>query len=320
MNKRKISILEMLLIFCCFLLLFSTLAIAQHPVSVHADHRIFSNDSTVEDTTQITLSRWIKVKQEVRIENYFEYIDSLVCTIKISGSNKLREHHIAHQNAWIIDTLSSTDYYVKKLKDSFVFDQKKMIVLKEGDSIEIPGTKDINDLEQLFSMLYLDINIPEYRLRIYKSDSLLFSFPIRIGQNKKKYLAMSKRVTNLRTQTGTGKIVAHHKNPVYYNPVNMKRYKQTIRDDGQKTLLPRIPWLETEINGVRNGQMIHPTTNPVTLGKAYSNGCIGIKEQDAWIIYYFAPIGTPIYIRYDTVIETTDGKTIILEDIYNYLN
>lgn len=195
-----------------------------------------------------------------------------------------------------------------------------MLVLRSGDSILIPGTKEINQLQQLLTSMRLDVNIPEYRLRIYRGDSILFSFPIRVGQNKRKYLAMSKRVTNLRTQKGKGTIVVHYKNPVYYNPVNMKRYTQTKRDDGLKTLLPRIPWLETEINGVRNGQMIHPTTNPITLGSAYSNGCIGVKEQDAWLIYYYAPLGTPITIRYDTKIKATDGKTILLEDIYHYLN
>ena len=78
--------------------------------------------------------------------------------------------------------------------------------------------------------------------------------------------------------------------------------------------MPQIPWIETEINGVRNGQMIHPTTNPKTLGKAYSNGCIGTTEADAWIIYYYAPIGTPIEIKYD--LKNEDGKTLI--DIYGF--
>ena len=50
------------------------------------------------------------------------------------------------------------------------------------------------------------------------------------------------------------------------------------------TKLPQIPFIETEINGIRNGQLIHPTTNPETLNKAYSNGCIGTKEADAWVI------------------------------------
>ena len=81
--------------------------------------------------------------------------------------------------------------------------------------------------------------------------------------------------------------------------------------------MPQIPWIETEINGVRNGQMIHPTTNPKTLGKPYSNGCIGTKEGDAWVIYYYAPIDTGIRIRYDLNVKEAKGQKEILKDIYN---
>jgi L,D-transpeptidase ErfK/SrfK len=82
--------------------------------------------------------------------------------------------------------------------------------------------------------------------------------------------------------------------------------------------MPVIPWIETEINGIRNGQMIHPTTNPVTLGKASSNGCIGVTEADAWIIYYHAPLNTHVQIRYDLDILDEKGKVQKLKDIYNY--
>ena len=81
--------------------------------------------------------------------------------------------------------------------------------------------------------------------------------------------------------------------------------------------MPQIPFIETEINGIRNGQLIHPTTNPITLEKAYSNGCIGTKEADAWVIYYYAPIGTKIRIRYDINVKNSMGKKIVLKDIYN---
>ena len=80
--------------------------------------------------------------------------------------------------------------------------------------------------------------------------------------------------------------------------------------------MPQIPWIETEIDDVRNGQMIHPTTNTKTLGKISSNGCIGTKESDAWIIYYYAPLGTAITIRYDLEITKVNGDKVKLKDIY----
>jgi L,D-transpeptidase ErfK/SrfK len=128
---------------------------------------------------------------------------------------------------------------------------------------------------------------------------------------------MSGRVQDLRTISGEGKIVNHIRNPWYINPVDNHRYKFTKRDDGKTTKLPQIPFIETEINGFRHGQLIHPTTNPNTLGKAHSNGCIGTNEADAWIIYYYAPISTRIHIRYDLHQENEKGDTIVLKDIYN---
>ena len=128
---------------------------------------------------------------------------------------------------------------------------------------------------------------------------------------------MSGRTQDLKTKTGEGQIVNHVRNPRYINPVNNHEYLVTRRDDNKVTKLPQIPFIETEINGLRYGQLIHPTTNPKTLGKAYSNGCIGTKEADAWVIYYYAPIATKIKIRYDLTTIDEDGETIVFKDIYN---
>jgi len=83
------------------------------------------------------------------------------------------------------------------------------------------------------------------------------------------------------------------------------------------TKLPQIPFIETEINGLRYGQLIHPTTNQETLSKAYSNGCIGTKEADAWVIYYYTPINTKIEIRYNLNVKDKNGNRLLLKDIYN---
>ena len=62
---------------------------------------------------------------------------------------------------------------------------------------------------------------------------------------------------------------------------------------------------------------IHPTTNPVTLGKASTNGCIGTSEADAWIVYYYAPVGTPVNIRYDLNVQDDNNGPLVLDDIYD---
>lgn len=263
-------------------------------------------------------TRPILVEKDITVSNYFKYIDSLVIKYDSITPYKLTEHLLVRSNPWIIDTLQNTDYYRMIARDSFIYDQKKMIVLPKGARIVIPDSIHAEKLLKSFNHTLIDINIPEFKLRIYEDSKQLYEFPVRVGRNEKKYLAMAGRIIDLKTKTGKGFIVSHVRNPDYYNPVDGRRYYTTKRDDQKITKLPQIPFLETEINGVRNGQLIHPTTNPITLGKAYSNGCIGTKEADAWVIYYYAPMDTKVNIHYDLEVIDSTGETVILKDIYSY--
>ena len=126
---------------------------------------------------------------------------------------------------------------------------------------------------------------------------------------------MAGRIIDMRTKPGEGKIIEVVKNPMFINPKDNRLYSSTTRDDKRRTTLPNIPWLVPEINGFNHGQLLHPTTNKRTLGKALSNGCIGMSEADAWTLYYYAPVGTVIKIRYDLK-ALSSGDTISLHDIY----
>ena len=272
-----------------------------------------------DSTKNVVAGSWIRITQDINIGKYFDYMDSLVSVYDSVVPYPLSEHLLAHANPWIIDTLANTDYYRMMARDSFVYDQRKLLVLRLSDSIIIPDSVTASNIQNSFKKTHLDINIPEFKLRIYKDSSLLYTFPIRVGKNTKKYLAMVDKTTDLRTKSGRGKIVRHEKDPDFYNPVNHERFYTTKRDDDKTTLMPQIPWIETEINGIRNGQMIHPTTNPETLGKASSNGCIGTRESDAWIIYYYAPLETRITIRYHLEFTNGKGEKVKLKDIYEYV-
>ncbi len=258
----------------------------------------------------------VQILKNIKVGGYFEFMDSVVKKYDLVVPYDLSEHLLVRKNPWIIDTLANTDYYRMMARDSFVYDQKQMIVLPKGSQLTIPDSLSACKLLEDFSTTEIDVNIPEYKLRIFQDSILLYTLPVRVGQNKERYLKFGDRVTDLRTKTGKGSIVKHVKHPDFYNPVNGKRFYVTRRDDGKTTMMPQIPWIETEINNVRNGQMIHPTTNPNTLGKAYSNGCIGVGEADAWTIYYHAPLGTKLRIRYD--LETYDEGMVIslLKDVY----
>jgi L,D-transpeptidase ErfK/SrfK len=257
------------------------------------------------------------IEKPVTIENYFQFLDSIVQKYDSLTSYNLNEHLLVRANPWIIENLKNTDYYILKAKDSFVYNQKKMIVFRKGDLIVLPDSIKAHEILQAFKKTYIDINIPEYKLRIIEGSTELYKFPIRVGRPEWKYLKMADRIIDLKTKIGSGYIINQVRNPDYYNPVNGHQYFVTKRDDNKITAMPQIPFIETEINGIRNGQLIHPTTNPITLEKAYSNGCIGTKEADAWVIYYYAPIGTKIRIRYDINVKDSTGKNIVLKDIYN---
>jgi L,D-transpeptidase ErfK/SrfK len=258
----------------------------------------------------------ITIMDTIRIKDYFYFLDSIIVHYDSLTNFRLSEHLLIKANPWIIDTLAGTDYYSMMERDSFMLDQREMIVLRPTDTLLFPDSLKAQSILESFKKTWIDINLPEYRLRIYEDSSLLQSFPIRIGQNKRKYLKMTDRITDLKTKTGKGHIIGFRKNPAFYNPVTGMRFHYTKRDDGNTTLMPQIPWIETEINGISNGQLIHPTTNPITLEKASSNGCIGVKEAHAWIIYYSCPVGTPIHIRYDLKIRDSDGAITELKDVY----
>lgn len=266
-------------------------------------------------------SHEIEITRDIAITDYFQFMDALVRIGDSVLNYPISEHILVRHNPWVIDTLANTDYYRMIAKDSFVYDQRKLIALPKGAMLKIPDSaatcKILNDFEKT----RIEVNIPEYRLRIFRDTVLLHSFLIRVGQHQKRYLAMGDRQTDLRTKHGKGTIIKHVKNPDFYNPVDGKQFYLTKRDDGETTVMPQIPWIETEINGVRNGQMIHPTTNPETLGKAYSNGCLGTSEADAWVIYYYAPLGTKIEIKYDLMPKYRNGKhNAPLPDVYGYEN
>jgi L,D-transpeptidase ErfK/SrfK len=257
----------------------------------------------------------IPVVKDVVVADFFDFIDTLIRR-NDTLAYKLSENLLLRANPWILDTLVSTDYYYQQSRGNFVYDQRTMVVLKAGDTLLVPGPKTGAALVEKMVKSSIDINIPAFEMRILEGDSVLFTIPVRVGKNQKKYLKMAKHTVDLRTRTGSGEIFRVNRNPIFFDPVTGEKFDFTKRDDRQITHMPQIPWLECSINGQRYGQMIHPTTNPRTLGKAASNGCVGVSEADAWRVYAYAPVGTPVLIRYDLKKVNELGDTIQYKDIY----
>lgn len=258
----------------------------------------------------------IPIYEAITVANFFKTLDEIVRQNDTLIGYTLTENLLLRANPWVLDTLVNTDYYIQMSRGNFVYEQQKMVILKPGDTLLIPGPKTAAILLTRMANTWLDLNIPAFQMRILEGDSVLHTIPVRVGKKQKKYLELAGHQVDLRTRTGRGEIIRVNRDPIFLDPVTGKRFKYTKRDDQQTTLMPQIPWLEPSINGVRYGQMIHPTTNPRTLGKPASNGCIGTSEADAWRVYFFAPLGTKVQIRYDLVEVATNGDTLRFEDIY----
>ncbi len=258
----------------------------------------------------------IVVNRDIQMKRYFPFMDSVVLAYDSLVAYALTEHLLVRYNPWIIDTLQSYDYDLRMPKGQFIKDQKEEVMLRKGDTLFVPNDNAAAKLERLFAATTIDVNVPEFKLRIIEGDTVKYIFPVRVGRDEEKYLGMAGRVASLRTPTGDGKIVRIERNPLYMNPVDGHRYYATHRDDGKLTQLPQIPFLEPEINGRRQGSLIHPTTNPKSLGKTHSNGCVGTSEHAAWIIYYHAPVETKVRFRYDLKVLDEKGDTLVLDNIY----
>ncbi len=276
-------------------------------------------DSTLEKVRYIPPLFTCIVPRDIRIKDYFRFIDTLVHRYDSLVPYPLTEHLLVRANPRIIDTLVETDYYRQKARGVIVYDQRKMTVLHRGDTLAIPDTLTARRLAEQIARTWIDINIPEYTLRIVEGEDTLDCMTIRVGQNKKRFQEALGREEDLRTQPGVGKIIRINREPkLFVDPHTGRKFTHTKRDDGLTTRMPLIPWLEPEINGVRLGQMIHPTTNPETLARAYSNGCIGLGEGEAWRLYYYAPVGTKVVVRYDLLLIGPQGDTTRLKDIYEW--
>lgn len=276
------------------------------------DSIVFAPGKSIE-TQPLT---FVKVPRDIKMKNYFSFLDSLVARYD-TLSVKLTEHAIVHSNPWILDSLRDSDYYIQKKKGFFLYDQAEKVILHKSDSLVIPDSAAICAIDKKLKSTLIDLNIPEFTLHLIQLSDTILVCKARVGRNQDKYLAIVGHVVDLRTPIGKGEIVGIEKTPIYINPETGERYELTKRDDGRTTKMPIIPSLEPSIFKRRYGKLIHATTNPNSLGKAYSHGCIGTTEADAWTVYYNSPIGTKVIFRYDLKIRNPNGDTILLKDIYH---
>ena len=188
-------------------------------------HLAGQHSSTVSETTRdravAALPRdYHVVVSDVPIRSYFEVLDSLIATDSVLRGASDAEHLLVRSNPWLIQRLEDTDYYRMKARGVESLDPQAELALLRGDTLWVPSGDQIAALRDTFAATTLDLNIPEFTLRIVEHNTVRHTFLVRVGQNRTRYLAMAGREVDLRTQVGTGTIVRIDRSPTYANPVD----------------------------------------------------------------------------------------------------
>ena len=138
------------------------------------------------------------------------------------------------------------------------------------------------------------INIPSTTLYLYQGDELIKEYRITVGR------------IDAPTPLGNFKVINKMINPTWYPP------------DGKD---PIPPGPENELGtrwiGIDKPHFgIHGTLKPQEIGKATSDGCVRLKNEDIEELYPLFSLKTPVEIRYQTI-DVKKGKEIVKITIYS---
>lgn len=141
------------------------------------------------------------------------------------------------------------------------------------------------------------INIPAATLYFYQKDELIKEYKITIGR-----IAAP-------TPIGNFKVINKIINPTWYPP------------DGRDPIPPGSNnEMGTRWIGIDKPHFgIHGTIKPQAIGKATSDGCVRLKNEDIEELYPLIPLKTSVEIRYQTIDVTRENglfKITIYSDIY----
>lgn len=136
------------------------------------------------------------------------------------------------------------------------------------------------------------INVPAMRLEMFEDGQLVKSYGISVGKPA------------TRTPLGTFQIVTKVKNPTWYGP-----NKEVVKPGRNNPVGTR--WIGLDLKGYG----IHGTSQPKSIGRAASHGCIRMRNSEVEDLFARIQIGDQVEILYETVMA--DGTT--LRDLYGLL-
>jgi lipoprotein-anchoring transpeptidase ErfK/SrfK len=120
------------------------------------------------------------------------------------------------------------------------------------------------------------VSTERYLLTVFRGDKALGAFPVGLGRNDS-------------TPEGDFEIANKIVNPDWFNRGNVVK-----SGDPSNPLGSRWMGLGDQTGATSYG--IHPTTDPDSIGKAESRGCIRMWQRDAEKVFGWCPVGTPVHI------------------------
>jgi LysM repeat protein len=132
-------------------------------------------------------------------------------------------------------------------------------------------------LKILNGEISLLVDKSDFTLTVLLNDRFIKQYPIGIGMFDK-------------TPEDVFVVKDKLKNPVWYSPEGVYEY-------GDPRNLLGTRWMGFEDKGDFYGYGIHGTNDPETVGKASSNGCIRLKNEDVEELFNFVKIKTKVVIQ-----------------------
>lgn len=128
--------------------------------------------------------------------------------------------------------------------------------------------------------VWIDISLRENILRIHWGDVVTDELPIATGSSSTP------------TPTGTFRVLDMQAEPIWQNPF----YPEVTYRGGDRRNPLGARWIEFKQAGV-NAYGIHGTSDPTSIGRAVTNGCIRLHNDDVAYLFEQVEEGTPIVIH-----------------------
>lgn len=175
-----------------------------------------------------------------------------------------------------LETEDSTFYTVEKGDNLYNIAKKYGTTIElikksnqlTGDLIK-PGMK----LKVVKSKFSVTVNKSNNTLELYEGDTLLKTYPVATGANNS-------------TPAGSFTIVNKLENPTWYKA-------GAVVEPGSPDNILGTRWLGFSTKGYG----IHGTTEPESIGKSVSAGCIRMWNQDVEELYGILPLGTTALVK-----------------------